>query len=108
MTHPNLNHRLKMLQLVNPLVRLPKTKSQIMNWFTQLMTESQPENLAEGYFPYDQTQILAKLEALKGCWEELELMMGRKVTETEISDYMLIKKLARRKNVDFQPQPPAA
>ena len=106
--NPHLNARLKVLQLVNPLVELPKTKAQCLNWFVSLMNETKPENLAEGFFPYDQAQMLAKLETLKNCWQELESLMGRPVPESEVLDFTMIKHLAHRKSSSVDTLPPAA
>lgn len=85
---PYLENRLKMKRLWKKDAQLPVSEKEIMEWFESLSCELSPENLScDGEL--SRTQVNLKLQNIRGAWRELEVRLGRKVTESEVENKMM-------------------
>lgn len=65
----------------------PSTEKELMNHLEQISCDLSPENLhCDGEI--SRTQAMKKYRMLKAEWKEVEKIIGRKVSEDEVWDYM--------------------
>lgn len=88
--YPNLARRLQRKQIFKKDATLPTNAAECMDWFESLNCELSPENLhCDG--EATRTQIQHKLAEIRACWKELESISGRKVSEEEVENRLMVQ-----------------
>lgn len=81
-----LERRLAWSKLWNKSARIPETEEEVMEYFSRLVSELSPENLAcDG--EASRSQINAKLKEIRGAWAELEEIIGKSISERDVLEW---------------------
>ena len=65
--------------------KLPTNRSEANDWFEELAAELSPENLyCDG--EASESHVRASIKEINDTWEELEDLIGKKVSKTEFGD----------------------
>lgn len=83
-----LKGRLKFIQTYKPSEKMPETEAEIYSWLYNIVNDLSPENLTcDGEVSVAQAR--KKQRMLMREWKDLEKLLGKKVSETEVINKMM-------------------